>query len=89
MWKSTRMPTNPPPGAYDGARSSSEGRSSHPIGMPYPHSFVPKADKYRTVPCKYYHRYSYYKVVHKAAAKYKTAPSFTTTATRAKQSPQV
>ena len=24
--------------------------------MGYPHSFVPKADKYRTVPCKYFHR---------------------------------
>jgi hypothetical protein len=24
--------------------------------MGYPHAFVPKADKYRTVPCKYYHR---------------------------------
>mgnify|MGYP006933472887 CR=1 FL=1 len=23
--------------------------------MGYGHTFVPKADKYRTVPCKYYH----------------------------------
>ncbi len=56
-WKSTRGPQNPGAAVYD-SRSGSEGRPpSHPRSMPYAHSFVPKADKYRTVPCKYYHRY--------------------------------
>lgn len=53
--------------------SSSTGResferTSQPQNYPqmggYSHSFVPKADKYRTVPCKYYHRYFIiYKVI--------------------------
>jgi hypothetical protein len=54
---------NPPPRA---SISVSAGRESHdrssqphnfPGQMHYGHTFVPKADKYRTVPCKYYHRY--------------------------------
>jgi len=35
----------------------------------YGHTFVPKADKYRTVPCKYYHGYFYIYLVLKAATK--------------------
>ena len=56
MWKSTRLtPTHAP---YDAGRQGSEGRmGSQGRGMPtYQHTFVPKADKFRTVPCKYYHR---------------------------------
>jgi hypothetical protein len=35
----------------------------------YSHTFVPKADKYRTVPCKYYHGYFYINLVLRAATK--------------------
>lgn len=34
-----------------------------------PHHFVPKAEKFRTVPCKYYHRYVMRYLVHKVVAK--------------------
>ena len=43
--------------------SASTGRENHeanPTAYSTPtvyHTFVPKADKFRTVPCKYYHRY--------------------------------
>lgn len=38
--------------------SAERSGSSQPtsMGMHGQHSFVPKADKFRTVPCKYYHR---------------------------------
>jgi hypothetical protein len=39
----------------------------------YGHTFVPKADKYRTVPCKYYHGYIYIYLDLKAATKSITA----------------
>lgn len=31
------------------------GRQPSPIAS-YSHTFVPKAEKFKTVPCKYYHR---------------------------------
>jgi hypothetical protein len=46
------------PGSVSASRDSMDASGAQPIaGMPgaYGHTFVPKADKYRTVPCKYYH----------------------------------
>lgn len=36
--------------------SAERSGSSQPTNMVPQHNFVPKADKFRTVPCKYYHR---------------------------------
>jgi hypothetical protein len=62
-----RNPRGPSPGSmpkpiYSGSASASRDSLDAPGGQPiggmpgpYGHTFVPKADKYRTVPCKYYH----------------------------------
>jgi hypothetical protein len=53
------------------AKESAERSGSQPVTTmgSHSHTFVPKADKFRTVPCKYYHRYSFSKVVRKVAVK--------------------
>lgn len=48
-------------------RSGSQQAPGNPTG--YTHTFVPKADKFRTVPCKYFHRYLCAKLVRKVVAK--------------------
>jgi hypothetical protein len=49
-------------------RSGSQQPSNiNPTG--YSHTFVPKADKFRTVPCKYFHRYLSYNKVLKVVVK--------------------
>ena len=87
MWKNTRLTPAPAsaPEGYDPGRQSSEGRmgsQGRAMGPYQQHTFVPKADKFRTVPCKYYHRYYNCEAVPRAAARSITAPSSTTTATR-------
>jgi hypothetical protein len=62
----TPAPTNPKPNftpSVSTGRESLERQNNYqnqpqqhtPGHMGYGHTFVPKADKYRTVPCKYYH----------------------------------
>lgn len=46
-----------PAGAQFRKESAERGSSQQPaMGLAHGHTFVPKADKFRTVPCKYYHR---------------------------------
>lgn len=57
MWKNTHLTQNR--GSYDPNRQGSEGRmgsQGRAMPMAMHTTFVPKADKFRTVPCKYYHR---------------------------------
>jgi len=71
------------------AGRESHDRSSQPHGYPpqmhYGHTFVPKADKYRTVPCKYYHRYILFYSVILVATKSTIAPTFMMKDTRVYQ----
>lgn len=63
-----KAPQQGMPGQYP--KESAERSGSQPPAMSsIGHTFVPKADKFRTVPCKYYHRYFWSEIVPKVAVK--------------------